>query len=271
MCMNLEQDKASESVCTDGAPEKSLLSLSLATPPCCSNEEQSLVTVTNQSQLWKQTSSWPLISLPHLLLLCLSSTSSVPLLSPYLLLARPPVFPLLWESFSFVSPIHLSCTPHFREHWWCAYSTVMMANRGEASRPHGPLKKSREEANSSRPTAPGQLATMSTRAVQKHTHKLTSHTQLCHSLTDLSLFFLYVCVCVCTMWLQVQAHASWSAHIIPFMFIYAFMKNHPPFPSWGITSKAGRIACNNILYSSMWKRTRYSVFTSLLVLFPHAD
>lgn len=50
-----------------------------ALSPCSSlrsaNEEQSAVTVTNQSQLSKQTFSWMLISLPHLLLLCLSSTS----------------------------------------------------------------------------------------------------------------------------------------------------------------------------------------------------
>lgn len=64
-----------------------------ASPPRC-NEEQSVVTVTNQSQLCKQTFSWPLISLPHLLLLCLSSTSSVPFFSSLLQYPNLSLIPL---------------------------------------------------------------------------------------------------------------------------------------------------------------------------------
>lgn len=96
-----------------------------ALSPCSSlrftNEEQSVVTVTNQSQLWKQTFSWMLISLPHLLLLCLSSTSlylcPALVLSPHLSATPVPVFSLLCHSFP--SCCHLSSTwqtrmPHAR-------------------------------------------------------------------------------------------------------------------------------------------------------------
>lgn len=71
-----------------------------------------MVTVTNQSQLWKQTFSWMLISLPHLLLLCLSSISLY--LSPSLVLSPHPsatlvpVFSLFCQSFPSCS--HLSST-----------------------------------------------------------------------------------------------------------------------------------------------------------------
>lgn len=98
------------------------------------NEEQSLVTGTNQSQLWKQTFSWPLISLPHLLLLCLSSTSSIPLLSssPISLPAIDSAFyvvPLL-SVVTFMPHIHLSFTLFLREHWWRIYAADSKSKGG---------------------------------------------------------------------------------------------------------------------------------------------
>lgn len=86
------------------------------------NQEQSSVTVTNQSQLWKQTSLRPLISLVHLSLLCLSSTSSVPLLCPYTCRwLRFLFFPLLLLCllvFAFTFRVHLSSPLLPRGYQW---------------------------------------------------------------------------------------------------------------------------------------------------------
>lgn len=76
---------------------------------CWVNEEQSMVTVTNQSQLWKQAFSWLLIFLLHLSLLCLSSTSSVPLLSS-LFTCRWLCF--LFSPFSVSVFLNMSCIRH---------------------------------------------------------------------------------------------------------------------------------------------------------------
>lgn len=78
-----------------------------------------MVTVTNQSQLRKQTFSWTLISLLHLLLLCLSSTSLF-LFSSSLLTCR--------HSGSMFSPssaslfLHLLICHPLNENWCHTYS-----------------------------------------------------------------------------------------------------------------------------------------------------
>lgn len=106
-----------------------------ALSPCSSlrsaNEEQSAVTVTNQSQLSKQTFSWMLISLPRLLLLCLSSTSlylcPALVLSPHLSATPGSRFlpPLPLFSFMLSSVMHLANTD--------AACTLLKASLQEAS------------------------------------------------------------------------------------------------------------------------------------------
>lgn len=189
--MNLERDRSLIQSAKSNLPERvRSLSLCYTSTLWWVNEEQSVVIVPNQSQLWKQTFSWLLISLPHLLLLRLSSTSSVhllfscPLSSP--VSDSTSCFLPLLPGFSFMSHTHMSATLLFREHWW---RIVLIVSLQEASRIIRLIKSRGPEANNSRP------ATMSTHATHTNIHKSVSTLQI-HYFHPWNPF-LYCCMHVC--------------------------------------------------------------------------
>lgn len=67
---------------------------------------------------------------------------------------------------------------------------------------------------------------------------------------SLSIFIWAIFTCELTC----QCTAKLICTHNPLIYICASMKNHLLLPIWGITSKSGWIACNNILYLSLWKK-----------------
>lgn len=166
--------------------------------------------------------------------LCLPSS---PVLSPHLSATPLPVFSPLCQSFP--SRPRLICQP------WTENTgdvrMLLIASRQEASGITRPINNRGAEANISRP-ANRHVNTRRTFAVSqlRGSRVFVPHELHLYIILYIHAYFFLSRCDWAHVWPRARAHASQSVHIIPLVFVCAFVKNRPLFPSWGVTSKAPR-------------------------------